>query len=144
MTEAEITEQMVMMMDLTLVGVSVFFSIVSAYIVALFYFLNRAPFGLKLTAYAFFTMTMAFLAVFAANSFSHAAGLQLALIELSKTTDLSPIGEIAVRSGVADRTALDQAIRAISWAGMGLVYATLTYFTFVHRWRALAPAVKSG
>jgi hypothetical protein len=144
MSEADITEQMVMMMDLTLAGVSVLFSIVSAYIVALFYLLNRAPFGLKMTAFAFFTLTMLFLAAFAANCFSHAASLQAALVELATATDVSPIGEAAVRDGLVDRSRLDQTIRWLSWAGMALIYAALTYFTFVHRWRRQAPADPTG
>ncbi len=144
MNEADITEQMVMMMDLTLSGVSVFFSIVSAYIVALFYFLRRAPFGLKLTAFIFFTLTMLVLAVFAANSFSHAASLQAALVDLGRRTELSPVGATAVREGVVNRGLLDEAIRLMSWGGMSLIYAVLTYFTFFHRWRQNLPADRTG
>jgi hypothetical protein len=144
MSEAEITEQMVMMMDLTLFGVSVFFSIVSAYIVALFYFLNRAPFGLKVTAFAFFTLTMLFLAVFAAGSFSHAAALQRALIDLAARTEVSPVAGAAAERGVVDRTALDRTIRSLTWMSMGLVYLALTYFTFFHRWPRPRGADKTG
>jgi len=134
-TEAEITEQMVMMMDLTLVGVSVFFSIVSAYILAIYYFLRRAPFGLKVTAFAFFSFTFAFLAIFAANCFSHAASLQAALAALGERTALSPVGLAATKDTLVDRDTLDQAIRAMTWAGMGTVYAALAWFTFLHSWR---------
>jgi hypothetical protein len=144
MSEADITEQMVMMMDLTLAGVSVFFSIVSAYIVALFYFLRKAPFGLRLTAFLFFSMTIGFLAVFAANSFSHAASLQDAIIALGNTQELSAIGKAATREGLVNRGVLDQAIRTMSWLGIGLVYAALTWFTFFHRWREDETGVKSG
>lgn len=139
MTEADITEQMVMMMDLTLVGVSVFFSIVSAYILAIYYFLRRAPAGLKLTAFAFFTFTFAFLAIFAANTFSHAAALQTALVELGGRTELSAVGRTATKQSLADREALDHTIRFMTWFGMGTVYAALTWFTFFHRWRDAAP-----
>lgn len=135
MSEAEITEQMVMMMDLTLVGVSVFFSIVSAYVLALFYFLRRAPVGLRVTLFGFFSLTFAFLAVFAANCFSHAASLQTALIALGERSALSPVGLAATRDNLADRSTLDQAIRSMTWIGMGLVYAALAWFTFFHQWR---------
>lgn len=135
MNEAEITSQIVQMMDLTLAGVSVFFSIVSAYIVALYYFLRHAPQGLKLTAFIFFTLTFVFLGVFAANCFSHAASLQAALIELGEVTELSAVGRKAVESGLVGRGVLDQSIRIISWAGMALIYGALTYFTFIHSWR---------
>ena len=134
MTEAEITEQMTAMMELTLNGISVFFTIVSAYTVALFYFLGRAPASLKITAFGFFSLTILFLAVFAYNSFNHAAALREALVELSHTIDLSPIGEKAVGAGVYGRGDLDKLIRGMMWLGMGLVYLALFHFTFFHRW----------
>ncbi|MBI1366522.1 MAG: hypothetical protein GC153_11285 [Alphaproteobacteria bacterium] len=149
MGEADITEQIVMMMDLTLAGISVFFSIVSAYIVALFYFLHRAPLGFRLVAFVFFSLTLLFLAAFAANCFTHAAALQEALVELSARQPLSAVGAAAVHHGPADRAFLDEVIRFMSWLGMGLVFATLAYFTFWHRWRDRAgddrtPAMEAG
>ncbi|MFZ5617862.1 MAG: hypothetical protein ACOZAA_11150 [Pseudomonadota bacterium] len=148
MTEAEITEQMVMMMDLTLSGISVFFTIVSAYTVALYYFLYRAPVGLKLTAFAFFTLTLIFLVAFAVNSFSHAGGLQEALVELGSKGDLSPVGERALGSGLLARGFVDQVIRTMTWVGMALVYFALLHFTFFHRWPSRpakpAPGQSSG
>lgn len=143
MNEAEITSQIVQMMDLTLLGVSVFFSIVSAYIVALYFFLRHAPQGLKLTAFAFFSLTFLFLGIFAANSFSHAASLQTALIELSRETELSAVGRKAVDSGLMGRGVLDEWIRTISWAGMALIYCALTYFTFFHSWRVQEQSAKN-
>jgi len=136
MSEAEITGQMTAMMDLTLSGISVFFTIVSAYTVALFYFLGRAPIGLKATAFSFFSLTMLFLAIFAYNSFNHAAALREALVELSKISDLSAVGRKAVGAGVYGRGELDKMIRAMMWLGMSLVYLALFYFTFFHRWTA--------
>jgi hypothetical protein len=139
-TEAEITEQMVMMMDLTLSGISVFFTIVSAYTVALFYFLGRAPIGLKATAFGFFTLTLLFLAIFALNSFQHAGALQSALVALGAEGSLSPVGRRAVEPGWLARGIVDQAIRALIWTGMALVYFALAYFTFFHRWAAKTAA----
>jgi hypothetical protein len=134
MSEADITEQMTAMMDLTLSGISVFFTIVSAYTVALFYFLGRAPIGLKVTAFGFFSLTILFLAIFAYNSFNHAAALREALVELGSTTDLSAVGEKAIGAGVYGRGELDKLIRGMMWLGMGLVYLALFFFTFFHRW----------
>ncbi len=138
MSEADITEQMTTMMDLTLSGISVFFTIVSAYTVALFYFIGRGPAGLKVTAFAFFSITMLFLAIFSYNSFSHAAALRAALVELAATTDLSAVGDKAVGAGVYGRGVLDEMIRGMMWLGMGLVYLALFYFTFFHRWQLRA------
>lgn len=134
MTEADITGQMTTMMELTLAGISVFFTIVSAYTVALFYFLGRAPLGLKFTAFGFFTLVMLFLAIFAFNSFNHAAALRAALVELSQTADLSAVGDKAIGAGAYGRGILDQLIRGMMWLGMALVYLALSFFTFFHRW----------
>jgi hypothetical protein len=73
--------------------------------------------------------------VFAANSFSHAASLQAALVALGEAGGLSPVGAAATTRSLVDRGVLDEAIRTISWLGMALVYAALTYFTFFHRWK---------
>jgi hypothetical protein len=140
MSEADITEQMTMMMELTLSGISVFFTIVSAYTVALFYFLARAPIALKLTAFGFFTLTLLFLAIFAFNSFNHAAALREALVELGGVTDLSAVGDKAIGAGVYGRGDLDKLIRGMMWLGMGLVYVALFYFTFFHKWTKRADA----
>lgn len=134
MTEADITEQMTMMMDLTLSGISVFFTIVSAYTVALFYFLGRSAISLKLTAFGFFSLTLLFLAVFAFNSFNHAAALREALVELGTKVDLSAVGDKAIGAGAYGRGDLDKLIRGMMWLGMGLVYVALFYFTFFHDW----------
>lgn len=138
MTEADITEQMTMMMELTLTGISVFFTIVSAYTVALFYFLGRASMGLKLTAFGFFSLTLLFLAIFAYNSFNHAEALREALVELGAATDLSAVGDKAIGAGVYGRGDLDKLIRGMMWLGMGLVYAALFIFTFFHKWAGRA------
>ncbi|MFN3961153.1 MAG: hypothetical protein ACK4NP_14765 [Parvularculaceae bacterium] len=144
MTEADITEQMTMMMELTLSGISVFFTIVSAYTVALFYFLGRASMGLKLTAFGFFSLTLLFLAVFAYNSFNHAEALREALVELGATTDLSAVGDKAIGSGVYGRGDIDKMIRGMMWLGLGLVYVAMFFFTFFHRWRDRGAAAAAG
>ncbi len=142
MNEAEITEQMVLMMDLTLAGVSVLFSIVSAYIVALYFFLRDAPLGLRLIAFLLFSLTFAFLCMFAANCFSHSASLQAALVELGNTTQLSAVGRSAIETRLVDRAALDETIQWVTWVGMALFYLALTYFTFLHNWRDHVPLLK--
>ncbi len=137
MSEGEITEQIVMMMELTLVGVSVFFSIVSAYIVALFYFLRRAPMGLKITAFTFFSLILLFLGVFAAGAFNHAIALHDALLEMSKAGTLSSVGDAVVEQRMVGRAAIDTTIRLMSWFALVLVFTVLGYFTFIHRWGRL-------
>lgn len=138
MTEADITEQMTMMLELTLSGISVFFTIVSAYTVALFYFLGRASMSLKLTAFGFFSLTILFLAIFAYNSFNHAQALREALVELGAAADLSAVGDKAIGAGVYGRGDLDKLIRGMMWLGMCLVYVALFFLTFFHKWAGRA------
>ena len=52
MTEAEVVEQSIEYMGLVLLGLSLIFSVVSAYIVALNYFVGEAMFTARLGAFA--------------------------------------------------------------------------------------------
>ena len=55
MTEAEVFEQMVEYQMITLTGLSVFVTLISAYIVAIWAFLRHAGFGLR--AFTFFFLS---------------------------------------------------------------------------------------
>jgi hypothetical protein len=134
MTEADITQQIMMMMDLTINGTAVFFSMISAYIVALFFFIHRAPIALKLVSFLFFTLACAFLMVFMRGTFDHAQALQAALVELSKQGPLSPVGEAAIRRGIGAES-VDATLRNVMWGALGFVYLSLIYLTFVRRWK---------
>jgi hypothetical protein len=135
MTEADITGQIVQMMNLTISGISVFVTIVSAYIVAVFFFLHRAPIVLKLVAFLFFTLAVAFLMLFMRGSFDHAHALQAALVELNQNGGLSPVGRAALARGVGAAEGIDTTIQHVMWGALGLVYVVLFYLTFLHRWK---------
>jgi hypothetical protein len=134
MTEADITQQIVMMMDLTINGTAVFFSMISAYIVALFFFIHRAPFALKFVAFLFFTLACAFLMLFMRGTFDHAHALQDALVELSKQGALSPVGKAAIARGI-DAGNIDATLQQVMWGALGFVYLALLYLTFIRRWK---------
>ena len=61
MTEADVIEQMVEYQDILLNGVQVFFTVVSAYVVAVWVFLRHAGFGLRLFSFFFLTARFFFL-----------------------------------------------------------------------------------
>lgn len=134
MTEADITSQLVQMMDMTINGTGLFVSMVSAYIVAIFFFLHRAPIIMKLVAFIFFSLAVAFLMLFMQGTFDHAHALQAALVELSHKTELSPVGKAAMARGVGAE-GIDQTIQQVMFGALGLVYFTLIYLTFMHRWK---------
>ena len=134
MSEGEITGQIVQMMDMTINGTGLFVSMVSAYIVAIFFFLRRAPFIMKTVALLFFTLAAAFLMLFMRGTFDHAHALQAALVELSKHQELSPVGKAAIARGVGAES-IDLTIQNVMVGALGLVYLTLFYLTFLHRWK---------
>ena len=126
---------MVQMMDMTIAGIGVFFSIVSAYIVAIYFFLHRAPALLKIVGFSFFSLICAILFEFVSGTFDHARALVLTLIELSKHSALSPVGLAAIaRSQGAG--SVNQVLQLAMLAGLALVYIALCYMTFFHRWHA--------
>lgn len=63
MTEGEVMEQIVGYMSLLLLGVSIIFTVVSTYIVALNYFVGEAQFVARLGAFAFVSLILALLLV---------------------------------------------------------------------------------
>jgi hypothetical protein len=134
MTEADIASQLIQMMSLTLQGMGVVFSIVSAYVVALYYFLYRAPLILKLGSFLFFTLIMALLVFFTLGAFDHGAAIERTLAELAQKGPLSPIGQAALARGNLGTGSIDEKLRWSIEAAFGLVYLSLFYLTFFHRW----------
>ena len=134
MSEAEIADQITQMMNVTLQGMGVAFSVVSAYVVALYYFLYRAPLILKLGSFLFFTLVIAFLGFFTIGVFDHGEAITRALAELAQKGSLSPIGQAALQRGSLGPGSIDEKLRWIIEAGFGIVYVALFYLTFFHRW----------
>jgi len=134
MTEADIADQIIQMMNLTLQGMGVVFTMVSAYVVALYYFLFRAPLVLKICAFAFFTLIVALFVFFMLGAFDHGAAINRALAELAQKGPLSPIGQAALKRGTLGTASIDQELRLSIEVAFGLVYLSLFYLTFFHRW----------
>ena len=134
MTEADIANQIIQMMSLTLQGMGVVFSIVSAYVVALYYFLYRAPLILKLGSFLFFTLVTTLLIFFTLGAFDHGAAINHALAALAQKGPLSPIGQAALARGGLGANSIDEKLRLSIEAAFGLVYLSLLYLTFFHRW----------
>lgn len=141
MTEAEIIEQLVEYQSILLLGVSVFFTIVSAYMVSLYTFLARAHFVARFFAFLFLSMTVVFLGAFFYGSSVFQSGLVQALADLAKRPEgVSAAGHAALAN--AD-SGLDEMIRVAVLASSLSFYFGLSLLTLWTGWRS-PPARSHG
>lgn len=132
MTEGEVMEQVIEYMSLLLLGVSIIFTVVSAYIVALNYFVGEAQFTARVGAFAFVSLILALLLVVMIGAQSAHDGLIERLRELAAEGQLTAAGRAALANAT---NGVDVAVRALTWIGMIAVFAALAYMTFIHRWK---------
>lgn len=131
MTEADVTYQITIMMDMFFTGISIIFTVISAYMVGLYWFIRHTGYLLKTVAFGFFTFTLGLIVVNGIGAFRHMLSLNRALEEIQERDGLSIIGTMAIEpvaGDIFDATATGMAILA------GLIYAGLLYLTFLHRW----------
>jgi hypothetical protein len=132
MTEADLTGQMVALMGMFFTGVSVFATLISAYIVALYAFLRRADLALRAVTFGFLTLTLMLISVSAFGAYRHAHGINLALADIQSVQPLSALGRMALEP-TADGVFL---LTSAGMLGLALLlYAGLAYLTFFHRWK---------
>lgn len=132
MSEGEVIEQMVSYMSLLLAGVSIIFTVVSTYIVALNYFVGDARLVARVGAFAFVSLILTLLLTLMIGAESVHAGLVDRLIELQAAGELTAAGRSAL---VNATTGVDGLVRTLLWTGMLSVFAVLAYMTFLHRWK---------
>lgn len=132
MSEGEVIEQVIGYMSLLLAGVSIIFTVVSAYIVALNYFVGEAMFLARLGAFAFVSLILALLLVVMVGAQTAHDGLIERLRELQAEGQLTAAGRAALANA---ENGVDAMVRGLTWLGMVAVVAALAYMTFIHRWR---------
>ena len=132
MSEGEVVEQLIEYTNVLLFGVSIIFTVVSAYIVALNYFVGEALLLARVGAFAFVSLILGLLLVVMIGAEANHAGLIARLQELYDANQVTSAGR-ALLSNATNGT--DDVVRALLWAGMLSVYAVLGYMTFFHRWR---------
>lgn len=132
MTEGEVVEQLIGYMSLLLLGVSIIFTVVSTYIVALNYFVGDANFVARLGAFAFVSLILILLLVVMLGAEGTHAGLIARLQEFEASGQLTAAGRGALDNA---RGGIDGIVRLLLWLGMISVYAALAYMTFIHRWK---------
>lgn len=131
MTEADLTSQIVGMMEIFYIAGSTAFGVISAYIIALYYFLHRSPWLLKIGAFSFFTLTLFYLGASTYGAVRHYTAVLKALEELQAREGLSALGNMALEPMADAVTAYSTNAAGIVFIG---VWLSLTHLTFLHRW----------
>lgn len=136
MSEGEVVEQLVEFTSILMVGVSLIFSIVSAYVVALNYFIGSANFMARLGSFMFVTLILAMLMVTLMGAQATHAGLIARLSELDAEGQLTAAGRAALANAAPEwaGASIDGIIRLCVWGGLVFTYVSLAYLTFLHRW----------
>ena len=132
MTEGEVVEQLIGYMSLLLLGVSIIFTVVSTYIVALNYFVGEAQLLARVGAFAFVSLILTLLLVVMLGAESTHASLIARLAEFEASGEISAAGRGALENA---RNGIDGLVRILLWLGMISVFASLAYMTFIHRWK---------
>ena len=137
MSEAEILELLTEGTANVLGLVSIYFTVVSAYIAALYYFLHRAPFMLKLVALIMLSGAFLFLGFAAVGIERMLSGLFFALAAIPlDMRDAAPPDNAGVLYFGAEVLLTNSYQYAVwlGWGVAGLVYLAMVYLTFLHRW----------
>lgn len=149
MTEAEVVSELVEFTNILMVGVSLIFSIVSAYVVALNYFIGSSNLLARFGSFLFVTLVLGMLLVVMSGAETTHAGLIARLHELDAQDQLTAAGKAVLANATpawagaltGHRYSADEVIRVCIWTGLGFVYLALAYLTFLHRWTPEAIAV---
>lgn len=133
MSEGDINEQMVMLMEVFIAGLALVFTVLSTYIVGLYFFLGRSGWGLRAWAFVLLTFVLGLISLFAYGAFRHYFGLIEATRELALAGEnLSAVGRLSLEVTASELT------RYVSACVCGLLaslYVSLFYFTFFHDWQ---------
>jgi hypothetical protein len=149
MTEGEVVEQLVEFTNIVLVGVSLIFSVVSAYVVALNYFIGSSNIIARIGSFLFVTLVLGMLVTVMAGAEATHGGLIARLQELDASGELTAAGRAVLANSVPTMVgavtgreySIDSIVNLCVWAGLGFIYVSLAYLTFIHRWNPDAIAV---
>lgn len=133
MTEGQLLELSLSATENVLHVLSVAFGLISAYIAGLFFFLNRAPFTLRLIAFGLLSIGLTFLGVIAFGVHGILTGMDAAWREMPVTsTGIVSFG--GERPASLGGFSIYEAAVLLGFSVFGLVYLALAYLTFLFRW----------
>ena len=143
MTEGEVVEQLGAHADTLLVGISLIFSMVSAYVVALNYFIGSANLLARVASFAFMTLVLGMLVMVMLGVQSTHAGLEARLMELQATGALTAAGRAVLANATpawkgpitGAHYSIDSIVSLCTMTGLIFVYLALAYLTFAHKWK---------
>lgn len=143
MSEGEVVSELVEFTNVLLLGVSLIFSIVSAYVVALNYFIGASNFVARMGSFLFLTLVLGMLAIVMVGAQTTHAGLTARLEELEAAGQLTAAGKALLANSMPEWIgvitgrgySVDRIIQVCVWTSFGFLYAALAYLTFVHHWR---------
>ena len=136
MTEAEIMQGLFSAIGSVITIFSLFFTMVSGYLAALYLFLNRAPFALRLVAFGLLSIGLAFLGGSVAVIQTLQNGLFAAWAKVpAPVFDLREVrNPLPFALGDLMRFSQQEIGVGIGWSTALLVYVALAYLTFLYRW----------
>lgn len=142
MSEGEVVAELVEFTNILMVGVSLIFSIVSAYVVALNYFIGSANLLARFGSFVFITLVLGMLMMVMMGAQSTHTGLIERLQEIAAEGRLSAAGRAVLANATPEwvgfltghRYSVDEIVRVCLWGGLGFTYLALAYLTFLHRW----------
>lgn len=138
MSESELTQILMSSSQIILSIFSIFFALISGYIVGLFYFLSRAPLTLKLLAFALLSVGFVFLGVAATIQESVQIELFAALHKLPSPTVSAYAFYYPAPNLPFDFRKMGS---TIGWFTATGSYLALGYMTFLHRWRKVGDPI---
>ena len=131
MNEAQLTAQLLSTNEIFFTGISVGFTIYSAYILGLFWFLHRASFALKVIAFALLSLCSILIGIGGFGIIRHATGATEALKALAAEQPLTELGSMAISSVAANVSST----LSLGLGGLLLfIYFGAFYLTFLYRW----------
>ena len=136
MSEGDVVDQLVNFTNILLAGISVLFTVISAYVVALNYFIGSASTGARIMAFLFVSLILALLAFVMLGAQATQAGLVERLREIG-VVNLSAAGRAVLRNATTAQIggqSIDEIVKLCVWAGLAFIYAALAYMTFLHKW----------
>jgi hypothetical protein len=145
-SEAEIMQGLLTSIQVVINVFSMFFAMISAYIAALYFFLNRAPLALKLLAFLLLTIGLFFLGFSALTEQRIQVGLFAAWAKLPSAT--IPVDRLRnplpVPTWLPPGWSLQDIGVAIGWVTASSVYLALGILTFLYRWEHRGAAARAG
>jgi hypothetical protein len=135
MSEAEVMQTMFSSIQVVVSLFSTFFAVVSAYIAGLYFFLNRAPFALRLLAFFLLSVGLLFLAGAAMIQQRLQAALLATWAKLpSPTVPADTVLRNPLPVSLPPGWSLYEVGVNLGWLVGLSVYLALAYMTFVYRW----------